>query len=427
MDKQEVLIIGAGISGLVMARMLCRAGLKVAVIEARDRIGGRILSIRDRGVTLEAGPEFIHGHLKETVSLLNEYRIPFKETAGKMYYARSGRLELYSEENGDWDLLIKKMKGLKKDLPFTEFLMVNFNAEKFRKLRESAIRFAEGFDLADVHKVSSISLIREWEQEESVQYRIPGGYGQLTEAISREFILSGGKIYLNCPVRELQWVRGDVLITASENQKFRAGRVIVTLPVGVLNHAGYADNAVRFSPELADKKIALQQIGFGTVIKMVLLWDTTFWKRFTPDLGFIFSEEDIPTWWTQSPTDSNVLTGWVGGKKAETLSGLPEPELLKIALQNLSAIFGLTQAELNAQLVSAKCFNWKKEIFTGGAYSYTLAGYEKARVTWKLPVEDTLYFAGEACYDGPHGGTVEAAIVSGLETARELLKQYRAT
>lgn len=426
MKKKEILIIGAGISGLVAARILRRAGMHVGIIEGRDRTGGRILSIHQNGVTIEAGPEFIHGHLKETISLLKEYKIPFSTAGGKMYYARSGHFEEDSEYGEDWDRLIKKMKTVSKDLPFMQFLLENFNGEGYRKLRESAVHFAEGFDLADVHTVSTLSLIREWEQEGSEQYRIPKGYGQITEALTKEFISLGGKLFLNQPVNHVQWARGEVCVTTSGNHKFRAKKLMITLPVGVLSHLKEGDYAIPFSPEIPAKRAALQQIGFGTVIKLVLQWKTPFWKKFVPDAQFIFSEKDIPTWWTQDQGDSNVLTGWVGGPDAEDLSELSENQLLSIALENLSSIFGIAEPELKEQIVNAKVFNWKREIFTRGAYSFTLAGSETARAIWKTPLEKTLYFAGEACYEGAHGGTVEAAITSGMETARELLREGKA-
>ena len=425
MEKNSVLIIGAGISGLIAARILIREGIQVGILEARERIGGRIMTFRQGEQILEGGPEFIHGRLKETLSLLKEYRIPFVKTAGKAYYFRSGHFVENMED--DWDMLIKKMKTVKTDLPFMQFLLENFEGEEFRNLRESAIGFAEGFDLADVHTVSTISLIREWEIEESTQYRIPGGYGQIMIALADEFTSSGGRLFLNRPVAKLKWSKGRVEISTTDNHKFRADKVIITIPVAVLNHFQNDDYDVSFSPDILTRRVALRQIGFGTAIKVLLQWKTAFWKTIVPDAQFIFSDKDIPTWWTQSPADTNVLTGWVGGRAAEGLSEFTEKELLNIAIENLSSMFGMQPAELNAQLLSAKCVNWKKEIFTRGAYSYTLAGQEAARAIWKEPLEKTLYFAGEACYQGPHGGTVEAAIISGMETARELLKEYKTT
>jgi monoamine oxidase len=344
-----------------------------------------------------------------------------------MYYAQSGHFVEEQENMEDWNTLIRKMKAVKADLPFMQFLLENFTSERYRKLRESAVRFAEGFDLADVHTVSTISLIREWEEEESSeQYRIPDGYGQLTEALSKEFISSGGKIFLSQPVNRIEWARGEVNITTTGKRKFHSKKLLITLPIGVLTHMQEGDYTIHFSPEIPAKRAALQQIGFGTVIKIVLQWQTPFWNSFVPDAQFIFSAKDIPAWWTQNPTDSNILTGWVGGPAAGDLSGLSENELLGIALGNLSDIFGIPVKELKTRLLEAKIFNWGKEIFTRGAYSFSLVASERAKTIWKSPLEKTLYFAGEACYEGPHGGTVEAAIISGIETAREIVKQWGA-
>ena len=425
MDKRDILIVGAGISGLVAARFLQREGLPVGIIEGRDRIGGRILTFREGGITLEAGPEFIHGHLKETLSLLKEFKIPFREAAGKTYYARSGHFEVHSDGEAYWDILINRMKELKADQPFMQFLLTNFKGEEYRPLRQQAVRFAEGFDLADVNTVSTLSLMREWELEESVQFRIPDGYGQITEALSAEFILAGGKILLNRQVNLLHWSANEVYLTTTDHHKFPAKKIIVTLPVGVLNHLQNGDYSIQFSPEIPGKRAALGHIGYGSVIKILMRWKRAFWKHYIPDAQFIFSDGNIPTWWMQNPVDSNVLTGWVGGSAADDLSQLPEKELLKIAVENLSAIFNLPVPELNLMLLSAKSVNWKKDAFTRGAYSFSIAGYEKARATWKMPLGKTLYFAGEACYEGPHIGTVEAAIISGLETAHEVLNDYK--
>ncbi len=422
MDKDEILILGAGISGLVAGRMIVRAGKQVTIIEARGRTGGRILSIHRDGQVLEAGPEFIHGHLKETISLLKEFRIEYVQAKGKMYFARAGH---FMEDQGnveDWGLLVKKMRSLKTDLPFLRFLQENFGGEAYSGLRESAIGYAEGFDLADVSRASTLALIREWKQEENApQYRIPGGYSQLTDALASEFTSLGGKIILNMPANHVKWATGELCITVMGKRKLRAKRLLITLPLGVLTHQETGVFGIQFSPDIFSKREAMEQIGFGNVMKIVLQWHSPFWKQFVPDAQFIISDEEIPTWWTQDPVVSNLLTGWVGGPGAGDLSGLTDKEVVAIALKNLSAIFGIPQQELERKLIESNVFNWQNEIFTRGGYSYSYPGSKGARAILKSSLEGTVYFAGEAYYDGPFGGTVEAAIASGIETATEMI------
>jgi monoamine oxidase len=421
MKNKQVIIAGAGIAGLVAARLLIREGIEVTILEARERTGGRILSEHSGDLTLEAGPEFIHGHLRETIALLKAYDIPYIKTSGKMYFLRNGRFTQEEEIVEHWDLLIKKMKQVKRDLPFIQFLNENFSGDVYQSLRSSAIRYAEGFDLADAQTVSTISLIREWELEATAPYRIPGGYGQLTDALRRDVVSSGGEILLNHEIQHVQWAKADVLVSVSGEQVFRSAKLLVALPAGVLSQKENGKYGISFLPEIPQKRSALEHIGFGAVVKILLQWKTPFWKSMIPDAQFILSGKEFPTWWTQHPDDFPLLTGWVGGPGADRLSLLTDEDLMQLALNNLSSMFEIPKTELEKNLTAAKIFNWRNEIFTRGAYSFTLAAFPNARADCKASVDDTLYFAGEACYDGPHGGTVEAAIISGIEAAREII------
>lgn len=421
MDKKEILIIGAGISGLVAARMLLRSGLKVTLMEARGRTGGRILTVSQHGVTAEAGPEFIHGYLKETISLLEEYHIPYIKMEGKMYFFRKGHFTEEQENADHWETLIKKMKMLRSDIPFMQFLRENFSGEHFRGLRESAIRYASGFDLADPHTASTCSLVREWEQEDAEQFRIPAGYGKLTDELTLDILSGGGEIFFNQTVGHIQWEKDAVTVTASGNRKFCADKLLLTLPVGVLNGKDMENYRIVFEPDIPLKRRALEKIGFGAVIKIILYWKTPFWKEFVNDLQFIISDQDIPTWWTQNPTENGILVGWLGGLPADDYAGLSDAQITAMALQNLSSLFGISTAGLKDKLLDVKIYNWRKDPFAAGAYSFDLAGSGEAKTIWKRSIEKTLFFAGEACYEGPYMGTVEAAIISGLETATEII------
>jgi monoamine oxidase len=420
MNKYHIGIAGAGIAGLIAGRELLRAGHTVSLFEGRPRTGGRIHSLEVNGYVVETGPEFIHGKLRETLGLLKEYGIPYVLTEGIMYRSGGTGFTVSYDIVEGWDLLLNKMKTLEEDLPFSDFLSKEFPEERFRLLRNSAIRFAEGFDLADTTTASTKALFAEWEHEEAEQYRVPGGYQTLTHAIENEFRKRGGKIYLNHPLNRVDWNSNQILLSGGNN-KFIVDKLIVTLPLSLLNQSGLLSESISFSPSIDEKLDAFRQIGYGTVIKIVLIFRTDFWKSMIPDALFIFSDRYLPTWWTQHPLDIPILTAWLGGPRAAALAGQPESFFLDKAMETLSGIFSVSPEEIKNNLTGFRIFNWKNDPWTKGAYSFALPGYAGTKKIYREPIGGRIYFSGEASYDGPHPGTVEAAVVSGLTTAQRLL------
>src|SRR3954470_24283419 len=186
MIHADILVIGAGASGLMAAKELSAKGKKVIVLEARNRAGGRIdtLPAKHFSHPVEAGAEFIHGNLELTQQLLKEYNIQYTKVEGSMLRNKNGKWQDTEEEIEGWGEMMQKMNGLKEDMTLTNFLNTFFNQEKYAALRQSALRFAQGFDVANEHDASVIALRSEWEYEEEEQYRMPGGYMQLIDALT---------------------------------------------------------------------------------------------------------------------------------------------------------------------------------------------------------------------------------------------------
>jgi len=155
------------------------------------------------------------------------------------------------------------------------------------------------------------------------------------------------------------------------------------------------------------------------VIKVVYELSERLWKNKT---GFIFSNEMIPTWWTQYPIVNNIITGWVGGPPAGRLSQHTDNELLEIGILSLSNIFGYTVDELRNVVKRSYIFNWNNYHEALGAYSFSRPESTEARKLLNTPLADTLFFAGEGLYDGEYSGTVEAALTSGVQVARRIIK-----
>ena len=425
LSSLKIGIAGAGIAGLVAGLDLQKSGHQVSVFEARNRAGGRIESFDMDGMIAESGPEFIHGNGHQTIALLKKYGLEYEAVEGEMYRMVKGRIRRDDEWTPGWDQMLKKMKALRQDIPFKEFLETNFPGEEFFALRKAATGFAEGFDLVDTATGSTLALITEWEHEFGGEYRIPEGYGKLIDCIVAEFQSAGGHIHFNHPVSRVYRRPDDILLDIHEKGSFDVDRLILCLPLSAFDPAAPTNEGIQFIPALEVKKPVPQQMGFGNVIKIILSWDEPFWKSMAPDALFIFSECYVPTWWTQYPRQLPVLTGWLGGPKALIDADRENDFFLRKGLESLSEIFDIPVDNLQNRLKDGRVFNWRNIPWTRGAYSYAKVGYKEFKEQWRKPVDGKIYFAGEAYYEGIHPGTVEASIVSARETAARMLAEIQ--
>lgn len=419
MQNETIIIIGGGIAGLTAALELADH-YSVIILEANNRMGGRIDSQEDAGFSkiIETGPEFIHGHLKNTLHLLKKAGIPYAEVEGKMLRRENGKWKKQEEMIAGWDELLRKMKEIGEDMTLGEFLQQFYSGEENTSFRRQVVRYAEGFDLADIQEVSVRSLYGEWSDEEETNYRIPGGYGSLirfleVECTRKRCILRTGQL-----VRQVDWEKGNARVYTSTGEQYDAGKLIVTIPIGVLQQvAGKA--SVNFTPALDEYIDAARKIGMGSVIKIIIEFREAFWPKGT---GFLLSDESFPTWWTQWPDPVPLLTGWMGGAAVEQWTGQEEGVIYRKALQSLANIFDLSVADVEASVTCFKIFDWKQNEYSLGAYTYATLHSHEARKRLNTPVAGTIFFAGEGLYGGASPGTVEAAIIQAKETAGRLMK-----
>lgn len=419
MQKKNLVIIGAGASGLMAASELCQH-YNVTILEARNRIGGRIHSQQSSTTPfiIETGAEFIHGKLPITLQLLKEAGIRYVPMEGNMYRKEKGKWNEQTDFVEGWDKLVKQMGKLEKDMTMHEFLDTYFAGDKYTELRRHTTAFAEGFDIADIKKASVKALYREWSHEQDVVYRVPEGYSSLMVYLQQECENKGCKILMNQLVKQIDWDNQGATVHTINEDKFSADKIIVTIPVNLLQlSAGRA--SINFTPPLDGQVKAANEVGVGAVIKVIFFFKKAFWEK---DTGFIFSNEVIPTWWTQLPDRTPVLTGWLGGPKAERLSDHSEEDIIEKGLHSLSSIFELTIDELKENLTETHVFNWQQDEFARGAYTYNMPGSSKARECLNESIDGIIYFAGEAMYDGASPGTVEAALATGKDISARLLR-----
>src|SRR5262249_30790187 len=146
-----------------------------------------------------------------------------------------------------------------------------------------------------------------------------------------------------------------------------------------------------------------------------------FWEETVKCWGFAFSDQSIPTWWTQEPQKKPLLTGWLGGPLSWEMLNEPEEKLIQMGIDSVAGMLNKSPQYIKEYLENAYAWNWAANPFIAGSYSYPLVGTNVARKTLNTPVENTLFFAGEALHEGSSQGTVEAALSSGLKAARMVL------
>ncbi len=422
-NRSDILIIGAGAAGLMAAKELSGKGKKVMVLEAKPQAGGRIHTVHDDGFLqpVEAGAEFIHGNLPITLRLLKEARIKYTKAKGEMLRSEGGKWKETDEPVVDWDELLQKMNNLQQDTTLTQFLNNHFGDAKHVALRNSALQYAQGFDAVDPDTASVFALREEWQHEEEDTYRVEGGYVQLINHLLTSCKEHNAVVLFDKPVASIEWKEGEVTVTTTTQETFQAQQAIVTVPIGVLAANEGTPNFIQFKPQLPQIEKAAKEIGYGNVIK-ILFQFSSFLGQKQKDALFFISDQTIATWWTQQPSDYPLLTGWIAGKKADEFTRKSREEIKQLALQSLATIFNKKEDELTKWLTAFHIVNWQNDVYAKGAYSFNMVGSEKAKQVLNEPIQNTLFFGGEALYSGTSGGTVEAALVNGLSVVKKILE-----
>jgi monoamine oxidase len=418
----DVLIIGAGAAGLAAAMRLSAGGKTVVVVEARDRIGGRILTVDADGVPIELGAEFIHGRAPEIFDLVNRFGLRAIPVGGDQFCNVDGQLcacDFFREVDEVFD---KLMSYRGPDVSFEQFLQSVCEEET---TREWARGYVAGFHGAPPADAGVEALIHDTKAEEEIgqqSWRIEGGYQRLIDRMWEACEQRGVRLELNTNVERIEW--SNRIRAIAGGKEFKAKAAIVTLPISVLKA-----KAITFLPPLDEKQSALDQIAMGDVARCVLRFRRRFWEglhsrdgKSLKDVSFLFSRgSDFPTWWTQAPTKMPVLVGWASAITSPNLTGHSHEEISAKAVTALAKILGLNESLVQSELVSAHFHDWYADPLTRGAYTYARVGGSGAYRSLALPLRDTLFFAGEATDATGNHATVHGAIASGYRAADEVL------
>lgn len=391
-ERWDVVVVGAGVTGLSAARNLTDHGLSVLVLEARDRIGGQLYT--DHGFTsvpVELGAGLIHGREAYTWELVEEagaetVRVRHgNETPRPLETLRAPR------EDEDAAAYLRRMGVLEEHWP-----PVSIDNEPLHRWSASWMSEYGLFD---------------WWSSPRENFRVVGGYDRILSPLAHDL-----DVRLSHAVRRVRWSgRGVVLSAHGPDGAVEVGadHCVVALPLGVLKAGD-----VVFDPELpAGHREAIEVLDRTDALKLVYEFDRRVFPETEDVLGW--DEDSGFVFWCLSRQTPEVVVAWAAGENARRLLGMEVTERFATGLAALVEALG----EEVPEPVARTTHDWTADEFSKGAYLFVPPGAHDAPGSLALPLEGVLYFAGE-----PTTGenTVEGAYADGYDTTDVLLAQ-RAT
>lgn len=423
--KKEVLIIGAGISGLAAGRRLIAEGFQVTILEARNRIGGRIWTDNAMGNPIEMGATFVYDNKLNPISkLINQFKmdvIDFPLEKLELYDSKGNNIvtEDNSKSESHYKTFQRKLNSMKdslskgksilsaKDIILPELVLSEKERDSLDILISSNLENKFGTDLKNISLQSSdeklISL--------GSSSLIMEGFSELIHQLGK-----GLNVKFSHIVSKIEY---DKTIKVTTNQgEFTSDYAIVTVPLGVLKK-----KKIQFVPELPEKKqFAIQNLGFGTINKVFYKFPKKFWSNDFKRFKMISqSKENFVEFWDLNvEKQTPILTTFLSGDSAISLETKNKKDILRESMVTIKKIFG-NKAPTPVEIQYSK---WNLDPFSAGTSSYLSIHAELENFkTLGEPVGELLRFAGEATVTPSN--SVEAAFLSGEREANRIIQLNR--
>lgn len=417
-DTRSVLIVGAGMAGLSAARSLADAGWPVRLIEARDRIGGRVYTNRDWGAPLEMGASWIHGTTNNPLTDL----------------ARRAQARHVPTDYHGWTKLAVDPR-----LP-----SLDYHPRHWRTFVDQARDDADGGSLgAAVHAAATDAELSESDRAQlaffvatEIEDEYAAGADQLSaktfdkgdycggdqdvittgyDALPR-LLAEGLQIVLNSPVTAIAR-RDRSVVVRTKDRSFEGPAAIVTVPLGVLK-----SGAIAFDPPLPDGHAhAIDALGFGVLSKSYFRFSRRTWDAENAFYLYLGHEPGAWSQWFTLPGASGpIVLAFNAGDRGRAVESSSPRDLMAGALPIARQLFGDDIAP-----VEVATSTWTTDPYARGAYSFHAPGSGlDDRRQLQQPIDDRLYLAGEAVgVDNP--ATVTGAVLSGRYAAGQLMRRVR--
>lgn len=423
----RILVIGAGMAGLAAARQLRKAGKEVIVLEARDRIGGRLFtSTKWADAKLDLGATWIHGAGE-------------KNPIAKLARDMGARLATTSMDNGetfDSDgtpldaLATTQMESLQSsiqralseaqkatvDVSVQDAVRKGLNYNSQSQATRNRIDFLVNSTIEHEYSGEAKRLSSYWydsgESYEGSEALFLDGYQVLVEHLAQ-----GLEIRLGQVVTAISYSSdGEVTVTTNQGA-LTAQRVIVTLPLGVLQ-----SGAVSFSPALpASKQTAIDKLGMGILNKCYLRFPQAFWDTKVDWINYIPGASSYGQWaeWLSlaRPTGQPILLGFNAAAFGREIESWSDQRIVESAMSTLRTMYGTNIPNPTDAIIT----RWGSDPYAKGAYSCDVLGSTpEMRVDLAAHIQHRVFFAGEAT-ERQYFQTVHGAYQSGIRAADEIL------
>jgi monoamine oxidase len=413
----EVIIIGAGISGLYAAKILNEFGIKSTILEASDRVGGRIKTLSGYAdFDIELGADEIIGENSMWHDMVLAGGASFVSNSGSPLYYFNGSIK--NEIEASQNTFFNAMNNIIASIG--DYAGSDVTAEVFANLSGVSDNVFHIFNAKVANAVGSCDERMGMFGLRTVEERRTSGTTKkfiknkgLKSILDQQFSKEIGNVILNSRIQSIDYSDAKVTVTDEVGNVYSADKVIITVPIGVLQN-----NDITFTPELpVSHSYAIQQIGFDQGMKIIVKFDERVWPTNT---GVIYGSGLIPEFRTtaalERSTEDRWLTAIVNGANAETLSAQGDG-MIDVVLGEIDQVLG----EVSMHYVDHVIQNWGSDPLFRGVMSYSKPGTGNSRTTLTQPINNKIYFAGEAVHDGGHHGTVHGAMESALRSVIDII------
>lgn len=443
--NKSITIIGAGMAGLAAAYDLHRAGWQVTVLEARDRVGGRVFSVRNfsNGLVAEGGGEFIDKHHTRMLAFAKKFKLSLGEVGSWQrqiddwgaYEGKAGRskdtniwgFDLGNEVDSIWAALTALARQVPdpahpESAPNAKELDNQsaadwINAQAAHPLARMAfadhIRSEytcepEHFSLLDLARNSALYYSTPDFQKPT--YRVVGGNDQIPRAIASVL----PDLRLNAEVTSINNQADGVSVTYKQGDSFHT----ITSSFAILAIPLTTARLIKFNPPLpAAHQRMVNEISYGSLTKVMIEYRKRFWKDKGWNGRLSTDQHIVLTWEATSHMQSEhgILTAYTGGEPGAKLSALSDEERTKLAISVIEKIFpGSSDLIKNTATIA-----WVNEPFTRCSYMALAPGQVTAHWQTLFAPAGRLFFAGE--HATIYQGFMEGAVESGQRTAKNII------